>query len=176
MIPGSIDDIYSINAGVRQRFKDALKGISSDKYDSVPENGGWSIARIVEHVAIVSEGASRFCSHLVAKAKTDGKPAGDLPVTAEFLKNLLGAKGTKFEAPEVALPSGTMNVEDSLARLDASTLALTTLAADMAAYDITAHKFPHPYFGPLNAAEWLYLLGGHESRHTDQIEAVAASL
>ena len=38
------------------------------------------------------------------------------------------------------------------------------------------HKFPHPFFGELSATEWLVLLGGHEARHTAQIERILSGI
>jgi hypothetical protein len=43
-------------------------------------------------------------------------------------------------------------------------------------FDGDTHKFPHPYFGPLSAVEWLVLLGGHEARHLQQIKNIAGKI
>jgi hypothetical protein len=42
------------------------------------------------------------------------------------------------------------------------------------AWDSTEFKFPHPFFGDMSAAEWLALIGWHESRHLEQIRRMIA--
>ena len=44
------------------------------------------------------------------------------------------------------------------------------------AYDGDTVKFPHPFLGELSAIEWLVMKGGHEARHTRQIERILEKL
>ncbi|NNE65356.1 MAG: hypothetical protein HKN33_02220 [Pyrinomonadaceae bacterium] len=39
----------------------------------------------------------------------------------------------------------------------------------------TVLSFPHPAFGKLTAIDWLVLIGGHENRHTSQIERILSA-
>jgi hypothetical protein len=34
--------------------------------------------------------------------------------------------------------------------------------------------YPHPALGPINAYQWLLVMGGHESRHRRQINGIKA--
>jgi hypothetical protein len=51
------------------------------------------------------------------------------------------------------------------------------LAAAAAVPDLrTAARFAHPWFGPLSAAGWYALAGGHLAIHRTQIERIVAGL
>jgi hypothetical protein len=57
-------------------------------------------------------------------------------------------------------------------KLAAAELEADALRPDMERLDLSEHTFPHPFFGDLTAAEWLVVAGGHEMRHTLQIQRV----
>ena len=59
---------------------------------------------------------------------------------------------------------------ESIDKIRGNRINFDSLLSDLEAYDIADFKFPHPYFGPINAVEWLVMAGGHELRHLRQIE------
>lgn len=167
----SIADIYTAHTPVRERFLAVAKGISDADANALPEAGGWSIGQIIEHVAIVEEAMVRICSKLVSAAREAGRPSdGTFSLTDDFSDKASTIGGTKVEAPERVHPTGDLAIAESLERLAASTAAIEALRDDLDAFDGTDHKFPHPFFGPVTAAEWLIIRTGHEHRHTNQIE------
>jgi hypothetical protein len=82
----------------------------------------------------------------------------------------------KFESPEMARPKGGVPLADSLARLEASSEAIRSLRPRVERLDLSATRFPHPAFGPLDLYQWLAVLGLHEERHRRQIEALRDSI
>ncbi len=48
------------------------------------------------------------------------------------------------------------------------------LAADVDAFPMITH--PHPWFGPLNAQQWLNMAGVHQNIHRQQIKEIIARL
>jgi hypothetical protein len=45
----------------------------------------------------------------------------------------------------------------------------------LAAYDLTHLKYPHPLLGELDMYQWILIAGGHEGRHIAQIGRIKAA-
>ncbi len=173
----SIADIYSANAKFRERLIATLSTVTNTEAVSLAEGETWTVAQIAEHISIVNGGVNRICSKLLAGAKEDSNPSdGSFSLTENFAVHAAGVGTQKLDAPERVLPTGEVTIAETLERLSAADVDSKALRGDLESFDITAHKFPHPYFGPLNAGEWLVMAGLHENRHCDQIERALAKL
>jgi len=169
----SIADIFSANKKIREGLDIVLGGVSPDEARRVPDDGAWSIKQIVEHIAIVESSSARICSKLLEKAREDNKPSdGAFSLSEKFMAQSDLASNTKVDAPERVRPSGTASMSESLQKLAEARIAIEAMRPDMERLDLSAHTFPHPFFGDLTAAEWLVITGGHELRHTLQIQRV----
>ena len=169
----SIADIYSANQRIRERFAATVSAIAPDEAVRKPEGEKWSIQQIAEHVAMVSQGTSRICAKLLEAARSGGALAdGSLPVSVEFGARSVEIAGLKVEAPERVQPSGNVTIAEALAIMGETGKAFDSIRDDMERYDLSEPKFPHPYFGDITAVEWLIIAGGHEARHTKQIETL----
>ncbi len=171
----TIEDILAANQNATDRFAASLSGLTEAQAGFKPAPEQWSIAEIVEHVSIVSNGFLRITYKLLKGAEATGKAAKpdlDLGPTA------LDAEGNqppKFQAPEHVRPTGTLSVADALAGMQQTLLGFQEIRPRLEAVDLSDQVFPHPAFGPLNAYQWLILLGEHTDRHRDQIESVKES-
>jgi hypothetical protein len=169
----SIADIFSANKKIREGLEIVLGGVSPEEAGRKPEDGSWSIQQIVEHVALVAGGTARICSKLVDGARADNKASdGRFSLSDEFNHHSEMAAAAKIEAPERVQPTGTVTLAESIQKLAETEGAIEPLKSDMERLDLTGHTFPHPFFGDLTAAEWLVVAGGHEMRHTLQIQRV----
>lgn len=173
----TVEDVYAANRAIREKFKAAIADLSEAQLHARPDEQAWSIAQIVEHVAIVNEGMSRICAKLLSKAEAHGQENdGSVRIENEFLQPGSSAAEQKFQAPEMVHPSGNVSVAESLAKLDALQAHFDELRSKFESIDGTSHKFPHPLFGDLSAQEWLVLSGGHEARHLRQVKRILAEL
>lgn len=169
----SIADIYSANQKIRGQFAATVGGISPEDAVILPDGEKWNIQQIVEHVSIVGSAVAKICAKLLAGAKEDGIPSdGSFTLSANFGERAAAIAVTKVDAPDRVHPTGEISIAGSLATLAAATEAFDSLRPDMERYDLSAHTFPHPFFGPLTAAEWLVMAGLHEQRHAAQIEGL----
>ena len=170
----TVDDVYTANASIREKFKQSVAALTDEQLNAKPEGGGWSVAQIVEHVAIVNEGALRICSKLLGKGEAAGKTSdGSVTLSSAFLA--AGSDGQKLEAPEMVRPINNVPISDSFAKLDELQGRYAELKPRFETIDGVDAKFPHPYFGDLSAHEWLVLSGAHEIRHLKQIRRVIAA-
>ncbi|MFM9903141.1 MAG: DinB family protein [Pyrinomonadaceae bacterium] len=173
----TIADIYSANEKIRERLTATLSSITPDELTALPEGEKWSIQGLVEHISMVEYNVARICANLIDAAKTSGKLAdGSLAISENFMKQWGTVADAKLEAPERVQPTGNVSISDTYQKMEANRTALAALRADFESYDFSGPKFPHPYFGDLTATEWLVLLGGHEARHTRQIEKLVEKI
>jgi hypothetical protein len=167
----SIDEIYAANARVRERLRAAVAEIPDEIANARPAGEKWSVAEIVEHVAMVNAGALRICERLLRKA-AEANGGVEVRMSDNFLQKAGEIASMKVEAPEMVRPSGARSIRDSLEDLSALELKYAEAKPLFETLDGSTLTFPHPFFGDITAHEWLGLSGGHEARHIKQIEKV----
>jgi len=173
----TVDEVYAANAAIREKFKNAFLSLTDEQLNARPEAEAWSVAQIVEHVAIVNGGALRICAKLLGKGEAAGKSNdGSVLISPEFIEAGSSAVGQKLEAPEMVRPINNVPIADSIVKLDELQGQYADLKQKFESVDGIDAKFPHPYFGDLSAQEWLVLSGAHEIRHLKQIRRVLAAI
>ena len=172
-----------LTAGDRQRladhvarteklFLDSVAGLSGAQlaYEPAPEK--WSIAEVVEHLALAEEFIRSAAAESLKTPATAEQLEAGCAKEEQVLAFILD-RSQKFQAPEPVQPSGRWSsVEETLAAFRQQRAATVELIAGGA--DLRAHCAEHPAFGPLDAYGWLFFLSGHTERHTLQIEEVKA--
>ena len=172
----TIADIYNGNAKVRERLKQLVADVTPEQASAAREGEDWTIAQIVEHIAMVDGSTLRICAKLLSKAEAAGRSAeGDVEISDAFMHKSREIATMKVQAPDVVQPSGDRSIAESLAQLDENAVQLETMRPMFETVDGTGFKFPHPFFGDISAQEWLTLKGGHELRHIKQIERLLES-
>ncbi len=167
----TIKDIYAANNKIRENTKQIIAGLSDEQTAFLPEGEKWTIAHIVEHVAIVQDGMSKISAKLLKKAQSAGKLSdGAARLSENFMQKAAAARDLKLEAPEQVHPTGNQAVAESLKKMDETQRELEKLQPLFESVECSDFKFPHPFMGDLTAHEWLALIGGHETRHLRQIE------
>jgi hypothetical protein len=169
----SIDDIYAANDSIREKLKQMVSGLGDEQLSALPESEKWTLAQLVEHVALVNEGTTRICAKLLSKAEASGKTGdGRVNISDTFVRKGGEIATIKIDAPDFVQPKTGATIDESLAKLNSNQAVLEDLREKFKQFDGTEAKFPHPFFGDLSAQEWLVLSGAHESRHVKQIRAL----
>jgi hypothetical protein len=167
----TIADIYSANEKFRDRLTSTLNGISDAEATTMPEGEKWSIQQIVEHLSMVDEGISRICSKLLTSAKAAARPAdGTFKLSDNFAKRAAEIAALRLEAPDRVQPTGNVTIADAMNSIAGNRQVFESLRSDFEKFELAGHTFPHPFFGGLDAGEWLVMAGLHQNRHTKQIE------
>jgi len=180
MIYHSVAEILSSLAETRARFLSRVENLNDEQANLRAAPGTWSIAEIVEHLAVSEPRVAGLIEKLVGKAESDGhvrESAGDggaarLPAPVSVAEQVERSRVEKYDAPDAIRPSGSVSVADSLARLRETRSAVESLRPRLERVDGTALRFPHPAFGPLDLYQWLAFIGMHEERHLRQIESI----
>ena len=167
----TIEEVYAANDKIRARLLETLREISDDEANALPEGEKWTIAQIVEHLALVEDGMAKISAKLLNQARAEGRSSdGKARISDEFTQKAAGSINQKLQAPERVHPAGNQTIAESLAKLEQSRQRLYDLRPLFETVECSDHKFPHPAFGDLTAHEWLALAGGHEFRHLQQIK------
>ena len=172
----TIGEIYEANAKIREKLKATIANLSEEQINSRLNENGWTIREIVEHISIVEGGMATICSRLLQKSAEENLANdGKANISAEFLEKatlIANRRERKAQAPERVIPTGTLSIAESLAKMDENAKIFEQIRTGLETTDTQKPKFPHPFFGDLSATEWLALVGGHEFRHIDQIEEI----
>lgn len=166
-----IGDIYARNDVIRENTKQLIASLTDEQTASLPEGEKWTIAEIIEHIAIVQDGMTKISAKLLTQAQAAGKSSdGAARLSENFAAKAAEAQQLKFEAPDRVRPTGNQTVAESLRKMDEAREELEKLRPLFESVECSDFKFPHPFMGDLTAHEWLALVGGHEARHLQQIK------
>jgi uncharacterized damage-inducible protein DinB len=167
----NINDIYESNDKIHAKLTETVSNLTDEQANRLPDGEKWTIANLVEHIAIVQDGIARISGKLLSQAQSAGKKSdGSLILSENFAQKAEEAKKRKFEAPDRVHPTGTQTIAESLGKMREARQNLENLRPLFESVECSDAKFPHPFMGDLTAHEWLALVGGHEARHLQQIE------
>ena len=174
MIFNSVAEIYEAIDGTRIHLKRRLAELTDEQKSTRADENGWSVAEIVEHLGTVENGVVRIGLKLLSEAENSGALSSDgiFDPPISFVEQARSIKDKKLQAPERVHPKGVQSLEESYAKLDENRRALAELRPRIETTDVSAPKFPHPFFGNLNLYQWLAVVAMHEARHLRQIETI----
>jgi hypothetical protein len=171
----SVAQIFETIDETRERLYQRVEGLTDEQANAHPNAHAWSVTEIIEHLTIMEDRLTRMMKMMLAKAKgasaaSNGGPIEIKPFSLDqFIERSLGEK---YVAPEAVRPSGTVHLQDLVARMRASREELRALQPEIEATDLSMVTYPHPAFGPLDFYQWLAFIGLHEQRHLSQIKSV----
>jgi hypothetical protein len=161
----------------RDALCDGVESVAPEMRNVAPGPDRWSVAQVLEHLAIVENRFATILAEKFAAAKAGGLGAEDETSSIVDSWNVAPMldRSTKHQAPDVVRPQGA-DWNAAMAQLqDARKSFLAVFQrGDGLALGRVIHS--HPRFGDLNMYQWGVWLGAHEARHTEQVHEIAASL
>ena len=149
----------------------AIQGLSDAQWNFKPAPDKWSIAQIVEHLAITEDLISRTILREINTAAASGSQRDTKQVVAMVVAKMTD-RTVKYHAPEPVQPTGRWAHSEALRHLLDS--RAETIALVESTPGLRDHVISHPAFGPLDGYEWALAAAGHAARHTAQILEVKA--
>ena len=141
-----------------------------------PAADRWSVANVLEHLAIVEVRVVEGLSSRFEEARTAGlPPSSDTSVVrqadlARYLdrerRNVSGA---------ASQPRG-LEAEAAWAAVDQARDTTRALVIQTDGLAVETVVLPHPLFGSLDFYQWIVFLGGHEGRHALQVREIGRAL
>lgn len=163
----------------RAVLRAAVASVPEAHHHVSPGDGRWSIANVLEHLAIVETRIAAMLRPKIAEARAKGDSSGNAPAASNpstiDLSRLLD-RTRRVQASTASQPSGVLDVPAALAALDQSREAMRETVRATEGAPLHVVSMPHPVLGPLDLDGWIRFIGAHEARHAAQIREIGASL
>jgi uncharacterized damage-inducible protein DinB len=162
----------------RAALEQAVSTLPAAARTKRPSADKWSVAEVLEHLAIVERRIEGLLREAVARARDAGigRERDSSPVVPTVPVAQLLDRGAPLTASEASQPTGRLDAGqagEALADTQRSLRELLLDADGLALGDVTVQ---HPRLGPLNVYQWLVFVGAHEGRHTAQVREAATAL
>jgi hypothetical protein len=153
-------------------LRNAVDRVPADRRAERTSPDRWSVAEVLEHLAIVETRVASLFGALV-EAAASGTSVSERAHEERVDMKVLQDRSFKVPAPDVLHPSKGW---DATAAWDAAEQARAVFRAQVeaaAAHDLSNATRRHPFLGVLNGYQWIESVSGHEARHAAQIEEIA---
>jgi hypothetical protein len=160
-------------AETESEFLNSVDGLTDAQWNYRASPEKWSIAQTAEHI-MLSESLVFSAVGGTMQAPVDSDWEAKTGSKAALLEAALPDRGQKATAPEPLQPTSKLTHEEIVTRYKearAKTIAFTK-STDLA---LKEHISKHPFFGPINAYDWLIRVPLHNDRHNLQIAEVKMS-
>ena len=161
----------------RNALREAVDAVPEAQRSQPPEPGRWSVADVLEHLALVEGRFTTTLANRLVEAKAAGlaEERDVSPIVGTFDQAGVLDRTSRREAPEVVRPRG-VDWNSAWSRLEETRRSFLEvfLSADGLALGDVAYV--HPRLGSLNLYQWGIWMGAHEGRHTEQIREISVSL
>ncbi len=167
-ISKSDTDIFEYLKETKNNLEKSVDGLSEEQMTFKPDDGGWSVAEVVEHIIIVEGGLKSMLENKM-KAGEDLDQKAEVKMTDEQVVGLITDRSSSIQTQDQFQPSGKFSEADEA--LEAFNDQRENIVdwlkdsdADMRNY---VNEFP---FGKIDAYQTVLFMAGHTARHTAQIE------
>ena len=149
-----------------------ITGLSDAQWAFKPAPDRWSVGEVVEHI-VLAEGLMFDLAVKSLDSQANPKWQETLTKTA-VIKAALPNRSRRVDAPAAIQPKQGMTREAVLTRFKEQRARIGAYARDTDK-PLKAHTSPNPFFGDLNAHQWLLYVPLHTIRHNQQIAEVKAA-
>jgi hypothetical protein len=160
----------------RGALRQAIDAIPPSQQRQRPAPERWSAAEIIEHLTLVERLFSGRIATAIDAARTSlAAETGARVALPEAIEQRMGDRVNKRNAPDAALPTGTVDIAAGWAALESGHQSLRALVTALDGLALGEVILDHPAFGSLNVYQWIELMAAHEARHMLQVRELAAA-
>src|SRR3954451_14251866 len=172
------EEVLSYLDQTKNDLRAAVDSVPAGWRDTKPADDQWSVAQVLDHLAIVHNRVAAVVGKWIgeAQAKGLGPETATTPVLGTIPTERILDRSRKVPAPEAIVPRSEIDAatawnefEEAQEKLCAAFLTGDGLALEQVVQ-------PHPVLGPLNMYQWVLFDGSHEARHVLQVREIAAAL
>jgi hypothetical protein len=163
---------------IRTEVRSAVDSVPSDARNEKPAPDQWSVAQVLDHLAIVHSRVATAIGRWIAEAQAAG--LGPETSNSSLLNSIPSERildrSRKVQAPEAIRPGSEVDAETAWNALEQARekLRAAFLSGDGLALEEVVQ--PHPVLGPINMYQWTLFNGSHEARHALQIREIGERL
>lgn len=169
--PAERDHALRYLTDTRNNLAEAVKGLSEAQWKFKAGPDRWSVAEVVEHLALTEE---LIVQGVLGRLASEPAPSSehDAKQVAAMILTKVPDRSVKAQAPPELVPTGRWSPTQALDHF--LTGREQTIAILKSTRDLRAHAVNHPAFGSLDGYEWVLTEAAHTERHTRQILEVKA--
>ena len=173
-----IKEVHDYLVSANMHLHDAVEPIPVELRDTPPGPDRWSVAHVLEHLAIVETRIAQLIVKRTAEGRAAGVGAEREETTTLWTLDVMRIldRRQQIEAPETVRPTKGLKSADAMTALAAAQTevrAAMIAANGLALGEIVA---PNRVFGPLNLYQWGAFAAAHEMRHALQIREIGEQL
>lgn len=139
----------------------------------------WTVAEVLDHLALVEGGVARLVAKRVARAREDGSVGAEADtgsVLGALDRYRVDDASARREAPEMVRPRPGVRATDAHAALRETRRALREAVEAGDGLALGRIVVPHTALGDIDLYQWILFVAQHERRHRTQLERIAARL
>lgn len=159
-------------------LRQAVENIPFERRDKPPAPNRWSVAGVIEHLALLESRIAALFRTRVAEARAAGlkEETETSSILAAFDLNMMLDRSHRLVAPDIMTPKPDTAPEAAWQALDVAwqDFRQAVLESDGLALGEVMH--PHRVFGPLTMYQWIAFTASHEARHAAQIREIGEQL
>jgi DinB superfamily len=153
---------------------DATAGLSEAQWNFKPSPDRWSVAEVMEHLAVAEDMIRAMDQDKVMKSPVVPlRDAVELKKIDDSVIANVPDRSHKVQAPEPMKPTNRFGSPQEAEKHFLESRA-TTEEYLKNTHDLRAHTMDSPMGVPLDGYQWILLLTAHSERHTKQILEVKA--
>lgn len=169
-----IQEVVAVLDAELAALSQAVQSVPEPLRSQRPAPDRWSVAEILEHLALVEQSVLKGCTRQFAAACAAGLPdeAETSPVRDSLPPERVANRARALQAPDPFHPRGA-EAADAWADVEAVRVRFHEFVRACDGRALEQVSFPHPMLGPLNLYQWLLFVAGHQARHAAQIREIA---
>ena len=158
---------------VRRQLLEFVQSLPPSAYEKRISPEGWSIAGVLEHLALIEDGIGRLINRMSKQLRAENAFEAETGSILGLLDDFaLENNHRKLMAPAPYHPTGVPSVEETLQKLEEIRTRLYAAVEAANGIDLSKASAPHPFLGPLTGYQWLVLIAQHERRHLKQMQEI----
>jgi hypothetical protein len=155
------------------QFLALIAKVEGDAWTFKPAPDRWSVAECAEHI-VRTEAALLGTAKQAIAAGADPEWQAKAEAKTQLLTGAIPNRTTRVQAPQEVRPAGGMDKAKVVEQFKINRVAVRTMLQDRAV-PLKTYLADNPFFGALNAHQWLIYGALHTTRHMKQIEEVMAT-
>jgi len=155
----------------KQNIVNATRGLSEAQWNFKPSPFKWSVAQVMEHIAVSEDLLRQIAEDQIKKAPAG--PDRDLKKADDKVLEVVPDRSRKFQAPEQLRPANRFSSPEAALKHFLESRA-KTVELLMNTPDLRAHVADSGLLGKVDAYERILFVAAHSERHTKQLLEVKA--
>lgn len=173
-----IQEVLEYLDTTRSDLSQAVNDVSASHREARPAPDRWSVAEVLDHLAITEGRIVQLITGKIAGAKTAGlgPELETSPIIDSINRERVTDRSRPATAPEMIQPRSGAEAATIWLALEQSRASLreAVLSGDGLALSEITHE--HPVLGLIDLYQWLIFVGSHEARHAAQIREIACEV